>query len=118
MNRGGRGIRESFHAFEPRPGELARTFIDQSRGPVSEQRAEASYRVVRIGRSVEFEGTRDACLDFVERAWWKVETGPTSRDRILAAEYATQLGFQMIRIDGVWHSDVLLTNEVADGHSC
>jgi hypothetical protein len=109
---------ESFHVFEPRPGELARAFIDQSRSALPEQRAEARYRVVRIGRTVEFEGARDACLDFVERAWWSVETGPTSRDRIHAAEYATQLGFQRIdRIHGAWQSDVQLTNQVADSHS-
>ena len=108
---------ESFHVFEPRPGELARAFIDETRGTVPEQRAEARYRIVRSGRAVEFEGTRIACLDFVESAWWKVETGPTSRDRIHAAEYATQLGFQRRDgIDGVWHPDVQLTNEVVDSH--
>ncbi|MGA7910002.1 MAG: hypothetical protein WCC30_00415 [Candidatus Dormiibacterota bacterium] len=108
---------ESFHVFEPRPGELARAFIDRSEGALSEQGA-TRYRVVRIGRTVEFEGTRDACIDFVERAWWSVETGTTSRDRIRAAAYATQLGFQRIDgLDGAWHSDVLLTNQVADGHS-
>jgi hypothetical protein len=111
------GMPESFHAFEPGPGELARAFIDRSRGTLPEQRAEARYRIVRIGRDVEFEGTRDACLDFVERAWWKVETGPTSRDRIDAAEYATQLGFQGYDgLDGAWHADVQLTNEVAHSH--
>lgn len=109
---------ESFHVFEPRPGELAHAFIDQSEGALSEQGAAARYRVVRIGRTVEFEGTRDACIDFVESAWWSVENGPTSRDRIHAAEYATQLGFQRIDgIDGAWHSDVQLTNQVADSHS-
>ena len=108
---------ESFHVFEPRPGELARAFIEETQGAVQEQHAEASYRIVRIGRAVEFEGTRDACLDFVERAWWKVETAPTSRDRVHAAEYATQLGFQRRDgIEGVWHPDAQLTNEVADSH--
>lgn len=108
---------ESFNAFGPRPGELARAFVDRSRSTLPEQRAEARYRIVRIGRAVEFEGTRDACLDFVEKAWWKVETGPTSRDRIDAAEYATQLGFQRNDgLDGAWHPDVQLTNEVADSH--
>jgi hypothetical protein len=106
-----------FHAFEPRPGELARALIDRSGGALSEQRPEVRYRVVRIGRTIEFEGTRDACLDFVERAWWRVETGPTSFDRIRAAEYATQLGFQRFVVaNGKWHSDVNLTIQVADIH--
>ncbi len=109
---------ESFHVFEPRPGELARAFIDRSEGALSEHGVAARYRVVRAGRTVAFEGTRDACIDFVESAWWSVETGPTSRDRIHAAEYATLLGFQRFDgIDGAWHSDALLTDQVADSHS-
>jgi hypothetical protein len=50
-------------------------------------------------------------------AWWCVETVPTSFDRIRAAEYATQLGFQRFVVaNGEWHSDVNLTNQVADIH--
>lgn len=61
---------ESFHVFEPRPGELARAFIDRSEGALSEHGVAARYRVVRAGRTVAFEGTRDACIDL-----WRVPGG-------------------------------------------
>jgi hypothetical protein len=91
-----------------RPGALCRSSV-QRRGTGSSASVEPSNS----------KEPADACLDFVERAWWSVETEPTSRDRIDAAEYASQLGFQQIdRIDGAWHSDVRLTNQVADSHGC
>ena len=109
---------QSYHVFEPRPGELARDAIHRSRGAISLQGGSAPYRVVDINGGVEFAGTRDQCIDFVELAWWRAETAPTDLDHVHAAGRAARLTFEAKTDAGeTWWRDPYVAATIAGLHS-
>ena len=74
--------------------------------------------MVDFAGGTEMTGTRDECLDYVERAWWRVETALTHKERVRAADHAARLSFE--REDGarrVWDRDVHLTSTIAALHT-
>ena len=110
---------QSYHAFEPRQGELAREAIRRSRGLISVQDGDAPYRVVDINGGVEFTGTRDQCIDFVELAWWRAEAAPTNLDHVHAADRAARLTFEARIVHGqAWQPAPSLTATIVQRHSC
>ena len=105
-----------FPAFEPRPGELAREALKDLAGRLGAADG-AKYRVVDREGGVVANGSRDDCLDFVERAWWRMEAAGYTAERIAAAEFAERLVFE--RPDpgqGGYGIDAYLTNLVLDRH--
>jgi hypothetical protein len=109
---------QSYHAFEPRPGELAQDAVHRSRGDISIQGGDAPYRVVDINGGVELAGTRDQCIDFVELAWWRAETAPTNLDHVHAADRAARLTFEARVADNeAWRPDPYLTAAIARRHT-
>jgi len=110
---------QHYHAFQPRPGELVRDVIlRRSRGAVRPQGGDAPYRVVDFAGGTEFAGTRDQCIDFVELAWWQVETALTYEERVRAGERAVRLAFEREgRTGTAWERDVFLTSTIVSLHS-
>lgn len=108
-----------YQVFEPRPGELARSALRGAPGVIAHADGSTTYRVVDHRGGVVKAGTRDECLDMVERAWWQVEAAPFTRARVAAAEYALRLMFE--RWDpaqGQYLDDPTLTNfELAHGQT-
>jgi hypothetical protein len=100
----------TYHVFEPRPGELARSALKDLDGALSATDGSAPYRLVdRDGRGV-MAGTRDECLDAVEHAWWRVEVASFRAERVAAAEYAVRLMFERWDPAHGYVSDAYLTN--------
>ena len=109
---------QSYHVCEPRPGELAREAIHRSRGSISLEGGEAPYRVVDFDGGVEFAGTRDQCIDFVELAWWRAETAPSNPDYLRAAAKAVRLHLERgTGNGGGWQRDPYLTATIAGHHT-
>jgi hypothetical protein len=109
---------QSYHVFEPRPGELAREAIHRSHGSISQEGGEALYRVVDFDGEVEFAGTRDQCIHFVELAWWRAETAPSNPDYLRAAAKAVRLHLKRgAENGGGWQRDPYLTATIALHHA-
>ena len=111
---------ESYHAFEPRPGELARDILlHHGQRSILPGDGAAPYRVIDVlSMGLEFAGTRDQCIDFVERAWWRAETASTSDGYVRAADHAARLGFERPAQAGVgWEGDPHLTSALSALHS-
>jgi len=109
---------QSYHVFEPRPGELARAAIQRCGGTLSPQGGDTPYRVVDISNGTEFTGTRDQCIDFVELAWWRAETAATSVDRVHAADRAARLSFERRpTADEGWRPDPYLAAVISRLHT-
>ena len=106
----------SYHVFEPRPGELARSALKDLHGAIPAAGGSAGYRLVDHDAGIVMSGTRDECLDTVEHAWWMVEVAEFTSERVAAAEYAARLIFE--RWDPVrgYVSDAFLTNLELDRH--
>ena len=110
---------QSYHVFEPRPGELARdAILRRSHGALPQRGGGAPYRVVDVSGGIELTGSRDECIDFVEVAWWHAETAPTNTDQVHAANRAARLRFDRRRADGHgWERDGYLNSAIASLHS-
>src|SRR5487761_1122980 len=106
---------QSYHVFEPRPGELARdAILHRSRGAISPRGGDVPYRVVDSNGGIELVGSRDQCIDFVELAWWHAEAALTNADHVHAADRAARLRFDRRRADGQgWERDAYLTSTIA-----
>jgi hypothetical protein len=108
----------SYHVFEPRPGELARQAIERSRGAISPNGGEAPWRVVDFDGRVEFEGTRNQCIDFVEHAWWQAETAPSNDDYVHASSEAARLHLEArAGNDHRWQREPYLTATLVGLHT-
>jgi hypothetical protein len=95
-----------------------------ARGHPSEPRqhlaggGEAPYRVVDFDGGVEFAGTRDQCIDFVELAWWRAETAPSNPDYLRAAAKAVRLHLERgTGNGGGWQRDPYLAATIAGHHT-
>jgi hypothetical protein len=107
-----------YQVFEPRPGELARSALRGAAGMITRADGSTPYRVVDHRGGVVKAGTRDECLDMVERAWWLVEAAPFTRARVAAAELALRLMFERDPAQRQYIGDPKLTNfELAHGES-
>ena len=60
----------SYHVFEPRPGELARSALKDLHGAIPAADGSDRYRLVDHDVGGVMPGTRDECLDAAEHAWW------------------------------------------------
>ena len=91
--------------------------LRRAHGAVPAQGGDAPYRVVDVANGPEFAGTRDACIDYVELAWWNVETALTYGERVRNADHATRLCFERQGVPGSsWERDVFLTTTIEAVH--
>ncbi len=108
----------SYPPVEPTPEQFVRGMIDRSQGRVSVDGGETRYRVIhQIQSTVEFAGVRDACIAFVEQAWWRAQTAPSPRQESQVQDYAVALAFDHWDAGvGGWQPDRILTDAVLRDH--
>jgi hypothetical protein len=108
----------SYHAFEPTPRQFIDRVIERSQGMVSTDGGDARYRVIhQTHRTTEFEGPRDDCIAFVERAWWLAATASSPRGESQGGDYAVALAFDRWNgAPGRWQHDRFLTDALLRGH--
>lgn len=106
----------SYHVFDPRSGDLARSALQDLNGAIPTAGGSDRYRLVDHDAGVLMTGTRDECLDSVERAWWLVATAAFTAERVAAAEHAARLMFECWDPVRGYVSDACLTNLELDRH--
>jgi hypothetical protein len=108
----------SYPPVEPTPQQFLDRAFAHVAGRVISDDGNAQFRVMdQNHQTSEFQGSRDQCIVYVERAWWLAATASSPRGESQKQDHAVALAFDR-RSDRTasWERDRWLTNTVLHGH--